>query len=65
MQMHGMSKYLRIEHRLERPLADQLRRWRDARISAPAIARLLELDTGIRISPSAVRLWLRALEDAA
>lgn len=61
--MAGVSKYLRIEQRLNRSLADQLRHWKQARLTAPSIARLLTLETGVPISPQSIRLWMRAIED--
>lgn len=63
--MAGASKYDLIQTFLgdDTDLADLLRHWNTAKVSAPAIARLLTLETRIPISPQAVRMWLRALAE--
>jgi hypothetical protein len=62
--MAGSSKYDLIQTLLgdDADLAQLLRRWRAARLSAPAIARLLTLETRVPVSGQAVRMWLRALD---
>lgn len=58
-------KYELIEERLGRNLADQLREWRAARLSAPAIARLIQTQTRVAITGETIRTWLRDVETAA
>lgn len=57
-------KYELIQERLGRPLSGQLRFWRAARLSAPAIARLIFNETRVRVTGETIRQWLRALEEA-
>lgn len=61
--MAGSSKYLLIQERLGTPLHEQLRSWQKARVSAPAMARLLTQATKVELSSQAVRMWLRELSD--
>lgn len=63
--MTGSPKYLLIQERLGNPLDDLLLSWRAARVSAPAMARMLMQATRVSVSPQAVRTWLRELEGAA
>ena len=56
-------KYELIQDRLGRSLADQLRAWTDARVSAPAIARLLEAETGVLVTAETIRTWLRTVDE--
>lgn len=63
--MRVTDKYRLMELQLGRDLAEQLRIWRNAGVSVPAMARLLVNETGEPISPSAVREWIRLLEDQA
>lgn len=60
--MTRTPKYELIEDRLGSPLADRLRYWQTAGVSATAIARLLTMETRVKLSGEAVRNWLRALK---
>lgn len=63
--MVATPKYELIEERLHRPLAPQLRVWREHGVSAPAIARLLAAETRVVVTAETIRTWLRMVEDAA
>lgn len=64
--MAGSSKYELIQIFLgpDVDLAARLRHWRSAKVSAPAMARLLTLETRIPVSSQAIRRWLADLDDA-
>lgn len=63
--MVATPKFELMEIRLGRPLGDQLRTWRTAGVSAPAAARLLHLETGMKVSSETVLKWYRVLGTAA
>jgi hypothetical protein len=46
-------------------LDHRLRLWKSCQVSVPAMARLLEADTGVDLSPETVRRWVRALNGRA
>lgn len=63
--MRTTPKYLLIQDRLGRPLDGYLRELRQARLSAPAIARLIAAQTEVTITPVTVRDWCRDLNGNA
>ena len=63
--MVATPKFELMEIRLGRPLAEQLRTWHAAGVSAPAAARLLHRETGMKISSETVLKWYRVLGTAA
>lgn len=65
--MSRSSTFLLFEARVSDryDLPSEMRRWRSAGVSAEAIARLLEMDTGMSISGETVRRWMRVLDAVA
>lgn len=55
------AKFLLIQDRLGRPLDETLRNFKAARVPAPAIARLLAQETGVKVTGQTIREWTRAL----
>ncbi len=62
--MRTTPKYLLIQDRIGGDLEGYLRKLKQARISAPAIARLIAAETEVEITPVTVRDWLRDLNGA-
>ncbi len=58
-------KFELIQERLGASLAEQLRIWRAAGVSAPAVARLLAHHTGVVVADETIRRWYAALDEAA
>ena len=63
--MVATPKFELMELRLGRSLADQLRLWNAAGVSAPAAARLLHHETGMKVSSETILKWYRTLGTAA
>lgn len=58
-------KYELIQERLGKPLDEQLRTWRGAGIDAEAIARIIGLETRVKVTGETIRAWLRSLNGHA
>lgn len=54
-------KYELIQDRLGRPLCEQLRIWKSAGVPATAAARLLALETRVRVTGETIRCWYREI----
>ena len=55
--------YEQIDRLLGGTLAERLRTWEKAKVSAPAMARLIHLEIGIEPSGESIRRWLRSGPD--
>lgn len=57
--------YELVQERLGTPLDERLRYWHTAGVSAPAIARLLALETRVSVSAQTIRRWIAHNDEAA
>lgn len=58
------SRYILCNRILDGKLDERLRLWHLAKLSNPAISRLLYLETGVQISKETIRGWRQILEAA-
>jgi hypothetical protein len=57
-------KFLLVDERLAEPLPEQLLYWRRAGVSYNAIARMLQTETGVRLTRQTIRDWVVRIEAA-
>lgn len=63
--MRPTVKYELIQDRLGQDLRGYLLQLHEARLSYPAISRLIKQQTGVAITSQTVRLWVRELVGTA
>lgn len=54
--------FLFVNERLQGLLEERLRAWRQAGVSAPAMANLIEAETGVKVAGQTIRRWFEVLD---
>jgi hypothetical protein len=65
MALLAPLKYAEVQARLKYDLADQLLQWHRARVSTPAMARMLRAQTGLDMADETVRRWVLHVTETA